>query len=54
MLGDLQATIVDKGNDAQKLNHEFSQFGKDKYCELNAAIANEKASQSIRVPIGLQ
>ena len=54
MHGDLQATITDEGNDAQKEKHEFPQFGKDEYRELNAAIANEKARQSIRGPIGFQ
>ena len=58
MLGDLQAKIIGEGNDAQKVYDEFSEFceersrnlgfeiktGKAESSELNAAIANEKAT----------
>jgi len=58
MLGDLQAKIIGEGNDAQKVYDEFSEFcedrsrnlgfeiktGKAETNDLNAAIANEKAT----------
>merc|ERR1719183_822187 len=58
MLSDLQAKIIREGNDAQKVYDEFAEFcedrsrnvgfeiktGKGEVNDLNAAIANEKAT----------